>query len=216
MATKTKTRSSIASTIVMTNRFEQRILECFYCVVATHSKSQRSQAASQVVITPSFAATFPVPILSPAPIPSSSFTLHLSEPRMSQCRPCVCHRCCGFHSLPPEPGKFGSIFGVRGCGRRQEVERWGGTHRDRASDQDGALGSNVRPGAVGHICLQHVLSTPHFRVNPRRGSTRLPEKTGTRAENRGGFVLRFYVGTTQWFSVVEWQGRDGRGRGIKQ
>ena len=97
MATKTKTRSSIASTIVMTNRFEQRILECFYCVVATHSKSQRSQAASQVVITPSFAATFTVPILSPAPIPSSSFTLHLSEPRMSQCRHCVCHRCCRFH-----------------------------------------------------------------------------------------------------------------------
>ena len=111
---------------------------------------------------------------------------------------------------------FGSSFGVRGCGRRQEVERWGGTHRDRASDQDGALGSNVRPGAVGHICLQHVLSTPHFRVNPRRGSTRLPEKTGTSAENRGGFFLRFYVGTTQWFSVVEWQGRDGRGRGTKQ
>ena len=177
MATKTKTRSSIASTIVMTNRFEQRILECFYCVVATHSKSQRSQAASQVVITPSFAATFPVPILSPAPIPSSSFTLHLSEPRMSQCRHCVCHRCCRFHRhCHSNQAIFGSSFGVRGCGRRQEVERWGGTHRDRASDQDGALGSNVRPGAVGHICLQHVLSTPHFRVNPRRGSTRLPEK----------------------------------------
>ena len=79
-------------------------------------------------------------------------------------------------SLPFEPSHFGSSFGVRGCGRRQEVEWWGGTHRDRASDQDGALGSNVRPGAVGYICFQHVLSTPPFRVNPRRGSTRLPEK----------------------------------------